>query len=62
LAGGAPGATTSAEVDARQDEITGRFPPDAGLRVGQMLKVALDLDRFHLFDPDSGLAIRGADW
>ena len=61
LAGGAPGATMSAEVHAKQDEITGRFPPDAGLRAGQMLKVALDLDRFHLFDPDSGLAIRGAD-
>ena len=36
-------------------EITGRFPPDAGLSVGQ-------LNRFHLFDPDSGKAIRGADW
>ena len=62
LTGGAPSATTSAEVDAKQDEITGRFPPNAGLRVGQMLKVALDLDRFHLFDPESGLAIRGASW
>jgi multiple sugar transport system ATP-binding protein len=43
------------------NEITGRFPPDAGLRAGQALRVALDLDRFHLFDQDSGLAIRGED-
>jgi hypothetical protein len=43
-------------------EITGRFPPEAGLKVGQNLDVALALGRFHLFDPESGVAIRGADW
>ena len=43
-------------------EMTGRFPPEAGLTVGQALPVALALNRFHLFDPDSGAAIRGADW
>ena len=43
-------------------EITGRFPPEAGLSVGQSLTVSLALNRFHLFDPDSGKAIRGADW
>ena len=42
-------------------EITGRFPPEAGLKVGQNLDVALALGRFHLFDPESGVAIRGAD-
>jgi len=52
----------AASTDAAQDEITGRFPPDAGLRPGQTLQVALDLDRFHLFDPESGLAMRGKDW
>ena len=58
-----PGVPISvASTDAKQDEITGRFPPDAGLRAGQTLRVALDLDRFHLFDPESGLAIRGKDW
>jgi multiple sugar transport system ATP-binding protein len=61
--GACRGATEAAvATDAKQDEITGRFPPDAGLRVGQALRVALDLDRFHLFDPDTGLAIRGKDW
>jgi multiple sugar transport system ATP-binding protein len=43
-------------------EMTGRFPPEANLRVGQALPVALALDRFHLFDPESGVAMRGADW
>ena len=47
---------------AEAGEITGRFPPEAGLRVGQNLTVSLALDRFHLFDPDTGKAIRGADW
>jgi len=49
-------------VGADAGEITGRFPPEAGLRVGQALDVSLSLNRFHLFDPDSGRAIRGADW
>ncbi|HVF62366.1 MAG TPA: sn-glycerol-3-phosphate ABC transporter ATP-binding protein UgpC [Casimicrobiaceae bacterium] len=43
-------------------EMTGRFAPDAGLRVGQTLPVALALDHFHLFDSNTGAAIRGADW
>ena len=43
-------------------EITGRFPPEAGLKVGQNLNVSLALGRFHLFDPETGHAIRGADW
>ena len=43
-------------------EITGRFSPDANLAVGQQLTVSLALNRFHLFDSESGMAIRGADW
>jgi len=43
-------------------ELTGRFPPDARLKVGQDLEVSLALDHFHLFDVESGKAIRGADW
>jgi multiple sugar transport system ATP-binding protein len=43
-------------------EVTGRFEPDAHLRVGQNLPIALDLNHFHLFDSETGLAIRGADW
>ncbi|NDP41696.1 MAG: TOBE domain-containing protein, partial [Aromatoleum sp.] len=43
-------------------EMTGRFPPEAGLKVGQALEVSLALNRLHLFDPETGAAIRGADW
>ena len=43
-------------------EMTGRFAPEAGLRVGQTMPVTLALNRFHLFDPDTGIAVRGADW
>jgi multiple sugar transport system ATP-binding protein len=43
-------------------EMTGRFPPDAPLKVGEPIEVALALDKFHLFDPETGVAIRGEDW
>jgi multiple sugar transport system ATP-binding protein len=43
-------------------EMTGRFPPDAGLKIGQNLPVGLAMSHFHLFDPKTGVAIRGADW
>jgi multiple sugar transport system ATP-binding protein len=43
-------------------ELTGRFPPEAKLAVGQSLPVVLSLAYFHLFDPQGGAAIRGADW
>jgi multiple sugar transport system ATP-binding protein len=43
-------------------EMTGRFPPDAGLQVGQATPVYLATNRFHLFDPESGAALRGEGW
>jgi multiple sugar transport system ATP-binding protein len=43
-------------------EMTGRFPPEAGLVVGTPITISLALNRFHLFDPDTGVAVRGADW
>jgi multiple sugar transport system ATP-binding protein len=43
-------------------ELTGRFPPEAGLAVGHNVTVQLAMGRFHLFDPDTGVAIRGAGW
>ena len=43
-------------------EVTGRFEPQANLKAGQALQVSLDLAHFHLFDKDTGVAIRGADW
>jgi ABC-type sugar transport system ATPase subunit len=43
-------------------EMTGRFAPEAGLVVGAPLTVSLAMNRFHLFDPDTGVAVRGAEW
>jgi multiple sugar transport system ATP-binding protein len=48
------------EADA--GEITGRFPPDAALRAGESMPISLAMNRFHLFDPGTGVAVRGADW
>ena len=39
-------------------EMTGRFAPDAALRVGQSMPVALALEHYHLFDPRTGAALR----
>jgi multiple sugar transport system ATP-binding protein len=41
-------------------ELTGRFAPDTKLGVGDDTSVSLALDHFHLFDPETGAAIRGA--
>jgi multiple sugar transport system ATP-binding protein len=38
-------------------EITGRFPPDVGLKTGSTVPIALAMTKFHLFDTTSGLAI-----
>jgi len=43
-------------------ELTGRFPPEAGLAAGRNLTVQLAMGRFHLFDLGTGIAIRGAGW
>jgi ABC-type sugar transport system ATPase subunit len=43
-------------------EMTGRFEPDAHLRVDQSLGIALNLNHFHLFDTKTGVAIRGENW
>ena len=52
------------KIGARGDarEFTGRFAPDAGLNVGDDISVSLSADHFHLFEPATGVAIRGADW
>ena len=49
-------------AEAAAGEMTGRFPPEAGLTAGAPLTVSLAVNRFHLFDPDTDVAIRGADW
>ena len=49
-------------LGATGGELTGRFPPEAGLAAGQNMTVQLAMGRFHLFEPETGLAIRGAGW
>jgi len=41
-------------------EVTGRFPPEAGLAPGASITVHLAAHRMHLFDPQSGVAVRGS--
>jgi multiple sugar transport system ATP-binding protein len=37
-------------------EITGRFPPDSGLKPGSTRGISLAMAKFHLFDPETGVA------
>jgi len=37
--------------------MTGRFPPDQGVRPGEKVRVTLALSRMHLFDTETGAAI-----
>jgi multiple sugar transport system ATP-binding protein len=39
-------------------EMTGRFAPDVGLKAGTTHEISLAMDKFHLFDPDTGIAVR----
>jgi ABC-type sugar transport system ATPase subunit len=43
-------------------EVTGRFSPEAGLEAGSTIDAGIVLNKFHLFDPESGEAIRGDGW
>jgi multiple sugar transport system ATP-binding protein len=56
------GAETLGLLKVGDGELTGRFSPEAGLRPGSPLAAGLDVRKFHLFDPESGAAIRGANW
>ncbi len=55
----------SGDPDAAQDDGThngsavGRFSPRSRARAGDNIVVAVDTARFHFFDPDTRLAIRG---
>ncbi len=43
-------------------ELTGRFAPEAGLAAGREIEAGLAMNRFHLFAPETGNAIRGPGW
>ena len=46
--------------DSDGAEFTGRFPPESPLKAGQDIAVVLKLDHLHLFDPQTGVAVRDA--
>jgi ABC-type sugar transport system ATPase subunit len=52
------GSDTLALLRIGEAEMTGRFAPDAGLKAGATRGIALNMEKFHLFDPDTGLAVR----
>jgi multiple sugar transport system ATP-binding protein len=52
------GSDTLALLRIGKVEFTGRFPPDASLIAGVSRGVTLAMTKFHLFDPETGLAVR----
>ncbi len=52
------GSDTLALLRIGDAELTGRFAPDAGLTAGATRGVTVDMAKFHLFDPETGLAVR----
>jgi ABC-type sugar transport system ATPase subunit len=51
------GSDTLALMRFGSVEMTGRFAPDSGLVAGKTVRLSLNLDHAHLFEPESGLAI-----
>jgi ABC-type sugar transport system ATPase subunit len=52
------GSDTLALMRVGQVEMTGRFAPDCGLKAGHPTEIGLDLQHAHLFDSQTGLAMR----
>ncbi len=56
------GSDTLGLLKIGDGEITGRFAPEAGLKAGTAIEAGLAMRKFHLFDPETGEAIRGDGW
>jgi hypothetical protein len=41
-----------------ESRITARLPPDADVAVGGRVVLGVDMARLHVFDPETGLALR----
>ena len=59
----APRVTVSDAFDGEEDagleaRLTARLPPDLRVAVGDRLRLGVDRRRLHLFDPETGLALR----
>jgi multiple sugar transport system ATP-binding protein len=46
------------QADQQRARIVAKFDPRSRVRVGDPVEVAVDTERIHLFDPETGLAIR----
>jgi multiple sugar transport system ATP-binding protein len=59
----APRVTVSDAFDGEDDagleaRFTARLPPDLHVEVGDRLRLGVDPARIHIFDPETGLALR----
>jgi multiple sugar transport system ATP-binding protein len=59
----APRVTISDAFDGEEDagleaRLTARLPPDVRVAVGDRLRLAVDMTRLHVFDPETGMALR----
>ena len=52
------GSETLVTLQCGAGEFIGRFPPDVALKAGDRTQIGIAMDRFHLFDPQSGNALR----
>jgi ABC-type sugar transport system ATPase subunit len=52
------GSDTLGLLKIGQTEMTGRFAPDSGLKPGTTRGITLAMNKFHLFDPETGVAVR----
>jgi hypothetical protein len=41
-----------------ESRFTARLPPDTRVSVGDRLPLGFDMTRLHVFDPETGLALR----
>jgi multiple sugar transport system ATP-binding protein len=58
-----PRVTVSDAFDGEEDagleaRLTARLPPDAAVAVGDRVRLGVDMRRIHVFDPETGLAVR----
>jgi multiple sugar transport system ATP-binding protein len=59
----APRVTVADAFDGEEDagleaRLTARLPPHVRVRAGDRLRLGVDMTRLHVFDPESGLALR----
>ena len=52
------GSETLVTLQCGAGEFIGRFPPDIALKAGDRVQIGIAMDRFHLFDPQTGRALR----